>query len=320
MTNVRSTQGHASDRIFAHELHIKAPAKVNLSLHIKGRRPDGYHELGGLVAFADIADELLFKQEEHADLTDIGLDWSLSITGPFSANLDNGGEGSSQNLVEQAARLFQKENEGCAGGEIILQKNLPIAAGIGGGSSDAAATLNALQKICRSCDDEDLKDMAMRLGADVAMCLSPEAKMIAGIGELYQTATGFTPLPAILVNPGVKVPTPQVFTKLSAPALLDDLPEVTHEIFRQGDISRLSIIDWLRTQGNDLQAPAIRIAPVIKDVLAVIGAEENCHLARMSGSGATCFGLYDSLDIAKQAARRISTQHPDWWVVATMLR
>ncbi len=304
----------------AHELRIKAPAKVNLSLHIKGRRADGYHELGGLVAFADIADELLFKQKGHGDLTDTGPGWSLAITGPFSANLDDGGEGSSLNLVEQAARLFQKEIEGCAGGEIFLAKNLPIAAGIGGGSSDAAATLNALQEICRSCDDEDLKRMAVRLGADVAMCLSPKAKIIAGIGDIYQTATRFTPLPAILVNPGVRVPTPAVFKELSAPALLDDLPEEIHEIFGQGDISPLTMIDWLRTQNNDLQAPAIRIAPVIKDVLAVIDADKNCKLARMSGSGATCFGLYDSEDTAKQAARRISTQHPDWWVVATMLR
>ncbi len=320
MKIANSGPAYTRDGNSAYELRIKASAKVNLSLHIKGRRADGYHELAGLVAFADIADELLFKQEGYGDLTDAGPGWSLAITGPFSANLREGEAGSSFNLVEQAARLFQKENEGCAGGEIFLEKNLPIAAGIGGGSSDAAATLNALRKICRSCDDQDLKRMAVRLGADVAMCLSPKAKIIGGIGELYQTATPFTPLPAILVNPGVRVPTPAVFKELSAPALADDLPKETSEIFGQGDISPRTMIDWLRTQSNDLQAPAIRIAPVIEHVLAVIEANNSCRLARMSGSGATCFGLYENMDDARAAAQKISAEHPAWWVVATMLR
>ena len=325
------------DENSAYEFHIKARAKVNLSLHIEGRRADGYHELEGLVAFADIADELHFKQEGHLEITDSGFGWSLQMNGPFAAQLVEASTSLMPNLVVQAARLFQKEIEGCRGGEILLEKNLPIAAGIGGGSSDAAATLNVLRDLgLFPVDDDQLKQMAVQLGADVAMCLSPQAKVIAGVGDIYEDVADFQPLPAVLVNPGVSVSTALVFKELAAPAISEtgdqtstvfdvatavvDRDETHEALGRIGDLSPLAMTDWLRTQRNDLQEPAIRVAPAIADVLKAIDADESCRLARMSGSGATCFGLYDGVEEAGGAARKISADYPDWWVVATMLR
>ncbi|MCP4934472.1 MAG: 4-(cytidine 5'-diphospho)-2-C-methyl-D-erythritol kinase [bacterium] len=336
MKVTRTEQGHRNGENSDHQFHINAPAKVNLSLHIKGRRTDGYHELTGLVAFADVADKLHFRQEGHPEVTGSGQGWSLEITGPFAADLDDACDSSQHNLVVQAARLFQKQFEGCCGGEILLEKKLPIAAGIGGGSSDAAATLKALQEFSSYVDEYDLREMAEGLGADVAMCLSPTAKNISGTGGIFEPATEFQPLPCVLVNPGVRVSTPMVFKELAAAPLPSELSDEIDigkffmeglpsqedcDVFRRmKDIEPLTIIGWLRTQRNDLQEPAIRLAPVIADVLEVIGKDGSCRVARMSGSGATCFGLYDSKDRAEQAALKIRADHPDWWVAATMLR
>ena len=332
----RNGQFYMQDELTARELCIKAPAKVNLSLHIKGRRPDGYHELSGIVAFADIADELLFKHEDHPEVTGSSEGWSLEITGPFCEHFHKASQNLQDNLIIKASRLFQKEFEGCPGGEILLEKNLPIAAGIGGGSSDAAATLKALQEFCSYApDDDELDDLAVELGADVPMCLTPKAKIISGAGDIYEMLLGFQPLPAVLVNPRVGVSTAHVFKELAAPELapLDDqeaLKKFLSEAMKEQDAydifkvikdpTPLTVINWLRGQRNDLQESAIRLAPVIADVLAILDKDNNCQLARMSGSGATCFGLYENMNDANEAAQKISTDHPDWWVEATMLR
>ena len=299
---------------------VNAPGKINLSLHVEGRRADGYHQLSGLVAFSKVADQLQFeicRQDKRS--TDEKSRWSLEISGPFAGQLSAPCAIASENLVSKAARLYGLQCVEGLSGVIRLKKNLPIAAGIGGGSSDAAATLVALQKTNSSpLSKEQISEIALELGADVPMCLTPTAQMIGGIGEIRQVVEPFAPLPAVLVNPGVNVATKNVFADLEAA----QLPSQYHSAaLPTPDLStKAAIIEYLRSQRNDLQAPAMRIAPVIGNVLELIGKDKNCRLARMSGSGATCFGLYDSLNIAEHAVQKIHTAHPDWWVVATVLK
>ncbi len=299
-----------------------APAKINLSLQILGRRADGYHELQGLVAFADHGDRLsarLLDNQTHEN-----EDWALCLEGTFGQQLQTAGALQSDNLVLQAARLYGDQHHSIRRGALCrgtftLQKELPIAAGLGGGSSDAAAALLLLQQLClEPIAKSTLFEIAVKLGADVAMCLVPSAQMIAGIGDVRQLVETFAPLAAVLVNPGVGVSTAAVFDGLGA---LDFGGDEVPQPPVVPDLSTFEkLLEYVRSQQNDLQEPAIRIAPVIADVLELLERDDSCRLSRMSGSGATCFGLYDSMDAAKQAARRISTQHPAWWVVATMLR
>ena len=297
-----------------------AAAKINLSLHIEGRRLDGYHQLSGLVAFANIADQLSFEiSAQDIPSSNQQPHWSLEVEGSFADQLSAPCSVASENLVSKAARLYCLANSAGPSGTIRLEKNLPVAAGIGGGSSDAAAALVQLQKISRSPQSEEqLIKIALELGADVPMCLTPSAQMIGGIGEIRQPVASFPALPAVLVNPGISVATSEVFATLSAarlPATFSSNP------LPLPDLSTLDlVIDYLRQQRNDLQTPAIHIAPVIGEVLAQIGKDNDCRLARMSGSGATCFGLYDNMEVAELAAQNINNVHPDWWVVATVLK
>ena len=298
---------------------VRAPAKVNLNLHIEGRRPDGYHVLSGLVAFANIADQLHIRFTPPSQVGGGNSNWSLDISGPFAGCLNDASSKAEENLVVKAARLFGEQLHVPTGGSISLQKNLPVSAGIGGGSADAAATLNALQKVCTSpLEESQLRDLAVRLGADVPMCLTPTAQMISGIGEVCQSVDDFAPLPALLVNPGVGVSTAAIFRDLGAL----ELP-VEH-VCQQPRIPNLSTLaktlEYVQAHRNDLEEPALRNAPIIAEVLKAIDADECCHLARMSGSGATCFGLYESVEAAGEAAQKISKDHPGWWVVATVLR
>ncbi len=253
-----------------------APAKINLTLHVTGQRADGYHLLDSLVVFADIGDRLGFEA---------GPRMRITVTGPFAAGVPV----DRQNLIWQAAEL--------AGwtGHITLVKNLPHGAGIGGGSSDAAAVLRAFGG---GAD-------ALRLGADVPVCLSQSPQRMRGIGEVLEQLTSLPDMEIVLVNPRVAVPTGAVFGGLVSKQNLP-MPEVLPEF-----VDTAGFCHWLAGQRNDLEAPARAIAPQIE---AALEALDGALIARMSGSGATCFGLY--AEGAEQAAQRIAQASPTWWVRA----
>lgn len=269
-----------------------APAKINLTLHVTGQRADGYHLLDSLVIFADAGDRVRFAPAE--DLT-------LTVTGPRAAGVPS----DSRNLVLKAAALFGAGR----GAAITLDKHLPAAAGIGGGSSDAAAALRGLSEFWEL--PLPPADAVLSLGADVPVCLAPRAVRMRGVGE--EIAEG-PRLPEdmgiVLVNPGVEVSTPAVFAALES----KENPPMPHP---PGWSSPAVMAHWLATQRNDLEGPALALAPVIGEVLECIAATEGCLLARMSGSGATCFGLYASQTDAVAAATAIGGANPEWWVQAT---
>lgn len=260
-----------------------APAKVNLALHVTGQRDDGYHLLDSLVAFADLGDHVSVAPAD-------GL--SLYVTGPRADGVPT----DDSNLVLRAARMAG------ATGAITLDKHLPAAAGIGGGSSDAAACLRVL--------GADLDPLP--LGADLPVCMVARAARMSGIGEIV-TPHPLPPLPAVLVNPGVAVPTPQVFSALPH----KDNPDLGEIPEFGGDVE--AVIDWLARQRNDLEAPAMRCAPEIGGTLQAV-AGSGAALARMSGSGATCFGLFETPDQARLAAEMIATLQEDWWVQSCILQ
>ena len=282
-----------------------APAKVNLTLHVLGRRPDGYHELESLVAFAGIGDRLTFRP---------GGQFALAVSGPTGAAAGAGDD----NLVLKAARGLAARAEGLRPGSFTLDKQLPVAAGLGGGSSDAAAALRLLaQANGLSLDDERIRAAAQATGADVPVCLDPRARMMRGIGEILSAPMHLPELPAVVVNPGVAVPTKDVFAALGARPLAGP-PEPDE--FISIDTDAASLVPLLAARRNDLQTPAIKLQPVIADVLRALERSANCLLARMSGSGATCFGLFGSQGTAEEAARRMQAAQPGWWIQATALR
>lgn len=261
-----------------------APAKVNLCLHVTGQRPDGYHLLDSLVVFADVGDRLWF---EPADAM------SLEVAGPFSDGVPT----DARNLVWKAAVT--------AGwtGHILLEKNLPNGAGIGGGSSDAAAILRYLAR----------PDLALSLGADVPVCLGATAQRMRGIGDDLTTLDGFPALNAVLVNPGVGMPTPDVFRGLAGKENAG-MPEPVPTFRTPQDV-----IAGLAAMRNDLEAPAILIQPIIARVLDALAGLRHAKLRRMSGSGATCFALFENAAAAKEAALDLQGAHPEWWVKACRL-
>lgn len=262
----------------------QAPAKLNLALHVTGRRADGYHLLDSLVAFAAYGDRVT--------LTPAPL--SLSIGGPFGANL----QPDEDNLCLRAARLIQGE------AAISLEKRLPVASGIGGGSADAAAVLRGFARLGRPMPDE-----LWRLGADVPVCLLSAPARMSGIGETVTPLPVLPRMPLVLVNPGIGVSTPRVFaamTRRDNPPL----PQIPH--FADAK----DLVGWLDGTRNDLQAPATEFAPVIAEVLQALDGQ-GAGFSRMSGSGATCFGLFDRADQAEKAATALK-QH-GWWAVASEL-
>ena len=242
-----------------------------------GRRADGYHLLDSLVAFADAGDRIGVRAAART---------SLRVTGPMAAGVPDGPD----NAVLRAAALIGVT------GEITLDKHLPVAAGIGGGSSDAAACLRALSRI----GAVPLPDDALSLGADVPVCLLARAARMRGIGEEATPVDGLPVLDAVLVNPGVPVATPDVFARLEH----RDNPMMPASLPRWSDAAEFT--RWLAAQRNDLEAPARTLCPGIGAVLAALHASEGCALARMSGSGATCFGIYPDSDTARRAADRIA--------------
>ena len=284
------------------ELADFAPAKVNLTLHVIGRRPDGYHELESLVAFADVGDRLTFVP---------GGTLALDMTGPTADAAGAGGD----NLVLKAARALAERVDGLRLGRFRLEKLLPVAAGLGGGSSDAAAALRLLSRVNDlSLDDARVRDAAKATGADVPVCLAPKARMMRGIGEILSDPFALPELPAVLVNPGVAVPTRDVFAALAAPALTQ--PAQADDFFAI-NADAAALVSILAARRNDLEIPAIRIQVVIADVLEALQASPDCLLARMSGSGATCFALFGSAGAAHDVAQRMQADHPGWWVRAT---
>jgi 4-diphosphocytidyl-2-C-methyl-D-erythritol kinase len=284
----------------------KAPAKVNLSLHVLGRRADGWHALESLVAFAGAADTLeLLPGEEPG----IDVDGPRAVAaGPAEAN-----------LVLRAATALAARRPGLRQGRFRLTKRLPVAAGLGGGSSDAAAALRLLARLNGiTLEDPDLHAAAAETGADVPVCLAARARMMRGRGEELGLLLRLPPLFAILVNPGVPVETVAVFRTLGLSAG-EDLGYAAHPAVASGT-DRETLLPLLRRARNDLEDPAAVMAPIIGHVLAVIAAARGCRLARMSGSGATCFGLFDDCRAARKAARGILAANPEWWVKPTLLR
>jgi 4-diphosphocytidyl-2-C-methyl-D-erythritol kinase len=286
-------------------LTARAPAKINLTLHVLGRRADGYHDLESLVAFAGVGDTLTFAPGEEL---------ALAISGPGAAGL----RGEADNLVLRAAReLAHRANLQL--GRFHLVKRLPLASGIGGGSSDAAAALRLLaQHNGLAIWDPRVLDAARATGADVPVCLDVRARMMCGVGERLGKPLTLTPLFAVLVNPGLGVETRAVFSRLGLqPGESMDAP-TDPPIPRSAD--RGTLLSILRTARNDLEDAACSIAPVIGDVLAILRAAKASRLARMSGSGATCFALFEDCRPAALAARAIRHEHPDWWIKPTVLR
>ncbi|TPN74954.1 4-(cytidine 5'-diphospho)-2-C-methyl-D-erythritol kinase [Mesorhizobium sp. CU2] len=276
-----------------------APAKINLALHVTGRRDDGYHLLDSLAVFTRFGDRL---EIEPAD------EDAFSITGRYAQGLplDDG------NLVVKARDALRRE---IGAGKtppvaIRLEKNLPIASGIGGGSSDAAAALNGLARLWKlDIDDTSLARIGLTLGADLPMCLKAKPLVARGIGDEVSPLAGFPSLGLVLVNPGVAVSTPDVFKALSRRdnEALPPLPK---------RLDFHAVRNWLETTRNDLEAAARTIQPAIGEALKAL-RKADAAFARMSGSGATCFGLFETGNVAKRAAVEIRARHPDWFVAAT---
>lgn len=280
-----------------------APAKVNLTLRVLRRRADGYHEIESLVAFAGFGDRLTLAP---------GGELALSVGGPRAALAGSIGD----NLVLKAARALQALIPGIRLGHFNLEKNLPVAAGIGGGSADAAAALRLIARANGLPPDDPLLYQAARAtGADVPVCLDPRPRLMGGIGEKLSGPLALPLLDAVLVNPGVALATKDVFAAwapAAAPAplaiaALEDRPD------------RAQFLQLLESQANDLEPVVEKLAPAVAKVLATLRALPGCRLARMSGSGATCFGLFDSAGIAQSVAAILGDAYPRWWSRACVL-
>ena len=282
-----------------------APAKVNLTLRVIVRRGDGYHEIESLVAFADFGDRLRFAR---------GGALTLTVRGSSAAQAGEGDD----NLVLKAARALAARRPDIVLGAFRLDKRLPVAAGLGGGSADAAAALRLLARVNGMApDDPHLYAAARATGADVPVCLDPRARIMRGIGEVLSAPLPLPPLPAVLVNPGVALPTKAVFagwTPAPAPAVALDPATFTKLTGRD------QLLQLLSAQANDLEQPAIALQPVIAEVLAALRVLAGCALTRMSGSGATCFALFGSRAAARGAAAILRGRYPRWWVRAGTLR
>jgi 4-diphosphocytidyl-2-C-methyl-D-erythritol kinase len=284
-------------------------AKVNLTLRVIGRRVDGYHDLESVVAFADCADRLTL---------DPGAELSLTTTGPLAQACG----ATADNLVLKAARLLAEQVPGLKLGAFLLEKVLPVAAGIGGGSADAAAALRLLAKLNGlALDDERLLDVALATGADVPVCLSSRACDMTGVGETL-LPLNLPKLPSVMVNPCVPVATKDVFAALGLRngELLVGATDVIKSLAWPDGAA--SVADWVKALDvvpNDLEAPAIRVQPAISKVLSALAAADGVLLSRMSGSGATCFAIFGDGGKAHAASEQIKHDHPDWWVHAGVL-
>ncbi len=284
-------------------------AKVNLSLRVVGRRADGYHDLESVVAFADCADRLTLEP---------GGELKLTTTGPLAAACGD----MADNLVFKAAKLLAEAVPNLKLGAFALDKVLPVAAGIGGGSADAAAALRLLARLNDlSLDDPRLQKVALATGADVPVCLFSRACDMTGVGE--QLLPLMLPsMPCVMVNPRVPVATKDVFQALglrNGELLVGATSVFDAPAWPDEGASIADWVDTLETVANDLEAPAMRIEPVIGDVLEALRDSAGVKLARMSGSGATCFAIYGASAEAHAAAEKIRRDHSGWWVHAGTL-
>ena len=269
-----------------------APAKINLTLHVTGQRGDGYHVLDSLVLFANVGDRLWLNPDKAL---------SIAVSGPFAQGVPT----DETNLVWRAAELANWT------GHIHLEKNLPHGAGIGGGSSDAAAVLRLCAGGIASAQQQT--SAVKSLGADVPVCFHGAAQRMRGIGEVLSPLPDFPPLWAVLVNSGAIVPTPPVFKALvqkQNPPMPEILPTFG---------SAQEVAHWLTQMRNDLEEPAISVAPEIKTVLSLLADTDGALMTRMSGSGATCFALYDGQEQAVTAAHQLAMAKPNWWAKSCLL-
>jgi len=284
------------------ELVDIAPAKVNLTLRVIGRRADGYHDIESLVTFAELGDRLALTP---------GSELAVTVVGPGAGHTG----ADSENLVLKAARALAASIVDLRLGAFSLEKNIPVAAGLGGGSADAAAALRLLARANNlAAHDLRLHEAARATGADVPVCLDPRPRLVRGIGEILSEPLPMPRLCALLVNPGVALPTKLVFSGWKADrsqptpsATMNDMPDTQH------------LLEWLAREANDLEPPALALAPAIADVLSALRGNASSRLARMSGSGATCFALFLSAAEAAAAARRLRAQFPQWWICETVL-
>lgn len=291
-------------------LSLHAPAKINLYLHVTGKRPNGYHELDSLVMFADIGDTIIIEPSSNDEL-------SFNIEGTFAGTLKSENLPDEQNLVIRAAKAYAALYGQPATYHIRLIKNLPIGAGLGGGSADAAATFKALEQYWGvSTDNTDQRTQILAsLGADVPVCYHACATRFSGIGEMTQTISGLPALHVLLVYPGAHTSTPSVFKaykpNFSAPASLPPISDIN---------GSEALATFLKNHtSNDLYNAATQVTPIIKDTISTLEQTQSCHLARMSGSGSACFGIYPNAETAQNAAAQIQKNHPDWWVASCLL-
>jgi len=269
-------------------INERARAKINLCLHVTGQRVDGYHLLDSLVVFADVGDDIVVERASE---------FSLEIDGPFADGLTAGDD----NLVLQAAKIFAAD---CKGAAIKLTKNLPVASGIGGGSADAAATLRAMAQLMGGALPADA---GLSLGADVPVCLAQDSCRMQGIGDQITPMPNIPQMAAVLMRPNVAVSTPMIFKAIT---------QKTNAGI--ADFDGTDIVGYLKEQRNDLQAPACDFAPEIAMCLDAL-EKQGALLSRMSGSGATCFGVFDRHDVAQQAADMLAKANPECWITACRL-
>jgi len=282
----------------AHETTETAYAKINVALHVRSRRADGYHALESLFVFACHGDELTGRERSDGLI-------SLTMRGPFAAQLGNGAD----NLVITAARALQCHIGETRGAAFTLTNNLPVASGIGGGSADAAATLRLLNNLWDvKVGSAELERIALNLGSDVPACISSGMQLVRGRGEVLKpwTVAGLAGRPMLLVNPGVAISTARIFHGWDQ--------------VDRGPLDASSLDELVSRGRNDLEQPAIAAAPVISELLTLLGQYEGVRIARMSGSGATCFALFDSERDLSVTAAAIRARRPGWWILETEIR
>ncbi|MEY4966219.1 MAG: 4-diphosphocytidyl-2-C-methyl-D-erythritol kinase [Pseudomonadota bacterium] len=281
----------------------RAPAKINLFLHVGVRRDDGFHPLQSLVVFTDLGDELALESAETL---------SLKVQGPFAAGLDGEGD----NLVLRAGRALLERNAlGSQGAAMTLTKNLPVASGIGGGSADAAAALRGLRRSWNvATDDTALCDLAATLGSDIPVCVGATPALMEGRGEILRRVEAMPRVAMLLVNPNVAVPTKDVYAALQVRSGVEmNLPQA-------GFRDTADLLRFLETTRNDLEAPARALQPVIGEVLAAMAALPGALFTRMCGSGATCFGIFADEDCCRRAADLLKAASPGWWIAPTFVQ
>jgi len=277
----------------------EARAKINLTLRVLGRREDGYHELESLVGFADLADRLTLRP---------GSSSALEISGPFAAACGR----IADNLVLKSVAALGERVDALKTGHFVLDKQIPVAAGIGGGSADAAAALRLLARLNGlAADDPRLQSAALAVGADVPVCLASRARIMRGVGDILGEPLPIPAMPAVLVNPNVPLSTREVFARFAGTQNDKSLGNVPAKAE--------AMIRFLSEHGNDLTQGAIACKPVIADLLIALRALPGVQLTRMSGSGPTCFALFPSPGEAQAAARRVAAERKEWWVCATTI-